>query len=423
MTKPDHPFRWGHVIPVALLPAALFAVGEGAIIPVLPAIAGDVGATLAVAGFVGAMLMVGELLGDIPSGTVISRIGERRAMIGAAALAVVGTSIALVAPNPWVLGIGILILGIATAVFALARHALVTTIVPISHRARGLSTLAGTFRFGYLAGPFLGAAVISLTGSVESVFVVQIVCCAAVVAVLFIFHDPERAATVHAARMAPLTGETAVGAEVGGLFRTIVTRRHVLLTLGMGSLILAALRASRQLVLPLWAVNIGLDETTTSIIIGIAGAIDFSLFFAGGWLMDRFGRLWTAVPATLGLAVGHLVLAFSHDLPGPTIWFVAVAMFLALTNGVGAGILMTLGADLADRRNPAPFLGAWRFTNDSGGALAPLIVAGLTALVSLPFAVGTLGVIGVGGALILRFFIPKHVPKLPPRGSRGESSR
>jgi hypothetical protein len=97
---------------------------------------------------------------------------------------------------------------------------------------------------------------------------------------------------------------------------------------------------------------------------------------------------------------------------------VALAMFLSLANGIGAGILMTLGADLADRRNPAPFLGAWRFTTDTGGALAPLIVAGLTALVSLSFAVGALGVLGLLGAVVLRIYVPRYVPSVRKGGGR-----
>ena len=409
MSDTQRPFRLRSVILVALLPTLLFSIGEGAIIPVLPAVAGDVGASLAVAGLVGAALLFGQLLGDIPSGLVVGRIGERAAMLGAAGLAVVGTVTAMLAPNPVVLGIGVLVLGIATAVFALARHALLTTYVPLHYRARALSTLGGTFRFGSLIGPFIGAATIQLTGQVGSVFVVQIVCCALAVLVLVFFGDPARAFGTQEPVIR--TGSIEVHDEARGLFPTLKAKRHILLTLGLGSMMVAALRGSRQVVLPVWAVSIGLDETTTSLIIGVAGAVDFSLFFAGGWIMDRFGRLWTAVPSMLGLGLGHLVLAFTHDLAAPGVWFAAIAMFLSLANGIGAGILMTLGADLADPQHPAPFLGAWRFTNDTGGALAPLLVAGLTAVLSLSFAVGTLGVLGLLGAIVLRVYVPRYVPK------------
>lgn len=409
MTTSERPFRWGAVVLVALLPTVLFSIGQGAIIPVLPSIAGGVGASLAVAGLVGAALMFGELLGDIPSGMLVARIGERGAMLGAAGLAIIGTAVAWLAPNPLVLGIGILVLGIATAVFALARHALLTTYVPLTHRARALSTLGGTFRLGSLLGPFIGAATIQLTGSVESVFVVQIVAAVAAGIVLVAFGDPEKAFGV--TEPIPQTGSIEVRAEARGLFATLRAKRRILLTLGLGSMMVAALRASRAVVLPLWAVSIGLDETTTSLIIGVAGVVDFSLFFAGGWIMDRFGRIWTAVPSMIGLGTGHLLLAFTHDLPDAGVWFAAVAIFLSLANGIGAGILMTLGADLADRRNPAPFLGAWRFTNDVGAAAAPLLVAGIAAIAPLSAAVAALGVLGLGGAVMMRVFIPKYLPR------------
>ena len=405
--RTEQPFRWSSVIVAALLPTVLFSTGEGAIIPVIPVIAGNVGATLAIAGFVSGMLVVGELIGDIPSGVVISHIGERTAMIAASGLSVLGLLTALLAPNPWVLGFGILVVGVATAVFALARHAFMTSFVPMQYRARALSTLGGTFRLGYLVGPFIGAGVISLTGAASSVFWIHIAGCVSAAVVLLVLADPEKTFAVRS-RRTETPGAREVEEEARGLFRTIRANRQVLLTLGLGSTMVAALRASRQVLLPLWAVSIGLHETQTSLIIGVAGLVDFSLFFAGGWIMDRFGRLWTAVPSMVGLGVGHLALAATAFLPGTVWWFIGIAMFLSLSNGIGAGILMTLGADLADPRHPAPFLGAWRFTNDSGAAAAPLIVSGLTALVSLPFAAGALGILGLAGAVVLRVFVPRY---------------
>jgi hypothetical protein len=86
-------------------------------------------------------------------------------------------------------------------------------------------------------------------------------------------------------------------------------------------------------------------------------------------------------------------------------------MFLSLANGVGSGILMTLGADLAPKDQPAPFLGAWRFSGDAGSAVAPLVVSLLTAVVSIAFASGALGIVGLAGAVMLARFIPRYVPK------------
>jgi MFS family permease len=113
----------------------------------------------------------------------------------------------------------------------------------------------------------------------------------------------------------------------------------------------------------------------------------------------------------LGLAGGHLALAFTHDAPAAVGWFIAAAMFMSVANGIGSGILMTLGADLADQRNPAPFLGAWRFTGDAGSAAAPLALSVLTATASLAFASGVLGVLGLVGAGILLRYVPRFVPR------------
>jgi MFS family permease len=398
-------FRFRSIALPALLPTLLFSIGEGAILPIVPLVATNLGATLAVAGFIAAMVMLGELLGDIPSGWVVARIGERKAMIYAALISIVGLIGAILAPTPLVLGVAMLLVGLSTAVFALARHAFLTTFVPLHYRARALATLGGTFRAGFFIGPFLSAGIIHLTGSTQSVFLVFIVGCLGAAGLLLLLRDPSEAL---AARRAPTRGEEFVAEESQGLFRTIWANRGVLVRLGSGVALVGAMRASRQVILPLWAVSIGLADAQTATVIGIAGAIDFALFYTSGQIMDRFGRLWVAVPSMVGLSLGHLVLAFTHDLSSAASWFVAVAIFLSLANGIGSGILMTLGADLADPRNPAPFLGAWRFTGDVGGAVAPLALSAFTALISIAAASGIMGVLGLIGAGILFRYVPRR---------------
>ncbi|TFB92766.1 MFS transporter [Cryobacterium sp. HLT2-28] len=421
MSNAERSFSLRSVALAAFLPTLLFSIGEGAIIPLIPIVANNLGASLAVAGLIAAMIMVGELIGDIPSGWVVSRIGERNAMIWAAMLSIIAVLICIAAPNPFVLGLGIFLVGLATAVFALARHAFMTTYVPLAYRARALSTLGGIFRAGWFIGPFIATALIRLTGSTQSVFWVFVVCCLGAAAMLLLLRDPSRTfgtpePVVAADGTTRSAGEELAAEESEGLFRTIWSYRAVLGKLGTGAGLIGAMRATRTVLLPLWAVSIGINEPDIALIIGIAGGIDFALFYASGQIMDRFGRLWTALPSMVGLGAGHLVLAFTHDLPSNVEWFIAVAMFLSLANGIGSGLLMTLGADLAPENNPAPFLGAWRFTADLGGAAAPLAVSGLTALVSLSLASGVMGVFGLFGAVLLGRYIPRYAPRRPRPG-------
>ncbi len=398
-------FQFRSIALPALLPTLLFSIGEGAILPIIPLVATNLGATLAVAGLIAAMVMVGQLIGDIPSGWVVSRIGERAAMIWSALVAVVGLVLSLLAPTPMLLGLAMLLVGLATAVFALARHAFMTSFVPIAYRARALSTLGGTFRLGFFIGPFISAAVIHLTGDTRSVFLVFIVGCLGAAGLLLLLRDPGSAL---AATRALTAGESLVARESQGLFRTIWASRGVLARLGSGAALIGAMRASRLVILPLWAVSIGIADAQTAIIIGIAGAVDFALFYVSGQIMDRFGRRWSAVPSMIGLAAGHLALAFTHDAHAAVAWFIAAAMLMSVANGIGSGILMTLGADLADRRNPAPFLGAWRFTGDAGSAAAPLALSAITAALSLAVASGVMGALGLLGAAILLRYVPRR---------------
>ncbi|MGL3199311.1 MULTISPECIES: MFS transporter [Curtobacterium] len=418
------------VVLSGFLPAALFAIGEGAIIPIIPIAADNLGAGLAFAGFVASLILVGELIGDVPSGVVVGRIGERNAMIGAAAVSVVGLLVCVWSPNAWVLAVGVFLVGVSTAVFALARHAYMTTAIPVHVRARALSSLGGVFRFGYFVGPFVSAGVIHLTGATQSAFWIHVTCCLLAAVVLLVIRDPATGArgfrkparasrpdagvpaTATAVAEPPTdTGAQFVQDEAHGLFRTIRAHRKVLLRLGSGAGLIGALRAGRQVILPLWAVSVGLDDSTAALVIGIAGAVDFALFYTSGQIMDRWGRLASALPCMLGLSVSYFLLAWSGHLDARVGWFVAIAIGMSLANGVGSGILMTLGADLAPRDHPAPFLGAWRFTGDFGSAAAPLLISGVTAVASIAVASGVMGVLGLVGAGVLLRYVPRYLPR------------
>ncbi len=194
--------------------------------------------------------------------------------------------------------------------------------------------------------------------------------------------------------------------------------RRVLSRLGVAAASLSAVRSARQVVLPLWGVSIGLDAQTIALVVGISGAIDFALFYASGQVMDRFGRLWAALPAMLLMGAGFLALSLTHDLPSAAMWFAMFAAVLGVGNGLSSGILLTLGADVAPKADPAPFLGSWRTLSDAGGAVSPLLVSAITAISSLAIGTGVMGVIGLLGAVAFLRWVPRFVPR--QNGHEGE---
>src|SRR3712207_5607113 len=158
---PRENVSWRSIAVPAYGPTVLVSVGQGAILPLIALSARDLGASVTVAALVVALTGIGQLLGDLPAGALAARIGEQRALVLACsvdALALVG---AFLARSLVLLGLAVLVTGLAGAVFSLARQAYLTEAIPLRMRARALSTLGGTFRIGLFIGPFIGAALVS----------------------------------------------------------------------------------------------------------------------------------------------------------------------------------------------------------------------------------------------------------------------
>lgn len=424
--------------PMIYGPAILFSLGRGAILPLIPLMAVRLGADLPTSGIVASAIVVGQLIGNLPAGWLVVKAGERMTMVLSGAIAFAGVIGMIVAQELVLFTAAIFVIGICSAAFGLARHAFMTTRVPLNFRARSLSLLGGAARFGMFVGPFVGALLLGLTGQESSAAWSFAVCLVACVALVWFGPDPEAelaAAEASAAAAGSLkselpaadTGDVVTGAiglpqrqqpTSAGVFRTSWHYRGVLAKLGLAASLLSAIRSARQVVLPLWGVSIGLDAQTISLVVGISGAIDFALFYASGQVMDRFGRLWAALPSMLLMGAGFFALAFTHDSMQSAMWFAMFAAVIGVGNGLSSGILMTLGADVAPQHDPAPFLGAWRTLTDAGAAVAPLLFSGLAAVATVGVATATMGVFGLVGALGFLRWIPRYVP----RGERPSSS-
>lgn len=385
---------WRIAVP-AYGPTALSSVGTGAVLPVLALTARDLGASVGVAALVVAMLGVGTLVSALPAGSLVTALGERQALVVAGLVEAAAMALALVSSEVWHLVTAVLLVGAASAVFGLARQAYLTDAVAIHLRARALSTLGGVHRIGLFLGPLVGAAAIGAWG-LRAVYVLGVVMALASVVLVLLTRDltaDHRAARAQLPR--PRLG--AVLAE----------HRTTLLTLGTGVLALAAARASRTSILPLWAEAIGLDAARTSLVFAVAGGVEMLLFYPAGAVMDRFGRVWTAVPTTLLLAAGLLALPLTADLAGLT----AVAVLMAVGNGLGSGILMTLGADASPEVGRAQFLGGWRLMAELGASGGPLLISGLAAAASLTVAALAMGAVTVAGGAWLARWVPRYDPR------------
>lgn len=384
----------------AFAPAALFGLAEGAMLPVIVASAYARGASTSVAAFIGALIGIGSLLTNIPSGMLATRIGERRAMLVAAAITALGLGLCIVnlgrgSGSLSAYGLGVLLIGAAGSVYSLARQSYLTEMVPLEMRARALSTLGGAMRVGLFAGPFLGAAATQLWG-LSGAYLVGI---AAILLAGAIVHRAPELELSDAHRQA--------AAEVTTL-GVLRQSWRLFLTLGVGVLLLQAIRQTRQVVIPLWASHIGLSPAESSIIYGIAGAIEALTFYPAGKVMDVHGRRWVAVPCVLIMALAFMLMPLTHAM----FTLVLVSMLIGFGNGIGSGIVMTLAADSSPAVGRLTFLGVWRELSDAGGGIGPVVLSVATGIVGLGAGIIVSGSVGIAAGAALWAWIPRpdHEP-------------
>ena len=374
-------FRFRDIALTAYGPTIVNSIGHGAVLPILALRARDLGADVSTAAFVVALLGVGMLLASLPAGALVARIGERRTLFLGGLVDAVAMATAALSNSVAMLGAAVVVSGMTWTAFMLARQGFMIDAVPTHLRARALSALGGSHRVGIFVGPLLGAGLIALT-DLRSVFVLAAFM--SVASGLLALLMPDLGTESRTAQRS--TGHLSVWA-------VLRQNRRTLLTLGVAVIVISASRSVRNGLLPLWADQVGISASTTSLIFSFAALIDIAFFLPGGWLMDTRGRMVVAIPVVASVAVAAFLLPLTDSATG----IAAVMALIAVGNGLGSGIVMTLGADAAPIAGRAQFLGGWRLCGDIGLSGGPLLVGAVAVFAPLATASLLIGGLAVAG--------------------------
>jgi MFS family permease len=393
--REQRPFTLRSLAFSVYVPTLLFSIGQGAVLPIIPLFALELGASTAVAGFVVGMRGLGLMLFDVPGGVAVSRFGDKGVMVlGTAMVAVVAIGASL-SKSVAVLALLMLIMGGGWAFWQLARLAYVSEVIPVDQRGRALSLVGGAHRLGLFLGPILGGFLGKYYG-LESAFYAQAAMGLAASTMMFIVVQQSSGA------------DDLAGHGIGGrLVATVVEHRRVFLTAGGAVIALQVLRQGRQVFLPLWGDAIGLDVAQIGLVYGISSFLDAGLFYPIGYVMDRWGRKWAGVPSLLTLAIGLLILPATTEVYG----YGLVAMLTGIGNGFGAGIVQVLGADFAPAERRGEFLGVWRLIGDVGNAGGPFVVSFVVGIASLGLAAICTGSLGLAGAVLMWLVVPETLQR------------
>jgi MFS family permease len=370
------------------LPIIVFAIGEGAVVPFIVLGAQNLGASAALAGAVFALSGVGSVVSAVPAGTLVSRVGSRRAAVVAVATTLLGLTGLILSTSVATYAVSIFVMGIGWSVWRLVRFDFLAGAIPAHRRGRALSLMGGSQRMGRFVGPLLAAALIATLG-LDGAFYLHMVVAVIALAVFV---------------SVPLTDvERPPRGEQRTLLRLAADHRRSFGTAGIGFVILVILRSALPVVLPLWAIHIGLDAAAVGVIFGASSAVDAALFYPAGVVMDRAGRKWVAMISIIILAGSFFLV----PLAGSFVSLLGVGLLMGFGNGIGSGYGATVGSDLAPPEARAEFLGLWQMMANLGNTGGPLLLGGLVAVASIGFASVAIGVIGVLGAAHVATLVPE----------------
>ncbi len=394
-TGPGEQFTLRRIALPAFGPSAIWSVGAGAVLPIVALSARGLGASVGLAAVIVGLSMATEFATVVPAGMLVDRIGERRALVLAGLADAAASALALAAPSLVVLALAVALLGPSGAVFLIARQSYLTAAAPLALRARAMSTLGGVTRVGLFVGPLVGAPLVARWGP-QAGFGVAV--------------GGGVLASVLAWRAADL-GEGARAAPVGGrrvqVSGVVARHRRVLMTVGLGIVAIGVARSAKVVVIPLWAEHVGLDAASTSLVFAAAALVEVLLFYPAGSVMDRHGRVWVAVPVSVLIGVGLLLLPLTSTVVG----LGALAVLMGVGNGLGSGIVMTLGADAAPTAGRAAFLSVWRLLSLVGQNGAALLVGGVAAVASIGAASVAVGAVVLAGGVWLARWLPEYDPR------------
>lgn len=372
------------------VPTVLMALSQEALLILLPLYLLDLGATPAFAALTVGLRGVGVLLFDVPAGMLVARFGDKPVLVGGLVAILCGLTAFAMLRDPFWLALAAVLLGAGHAAWMLGRQSYVADSCASDEIGRAISVMAGLQRVGAFIGPAAGGLIAGVLGFNAAFAAAAVSALAAVLLVLaFTERTAPPASDVH-------------GAGWRGTLRIVRTYRRVFATAGVAAFVLQLMRSTRQLLVPLFGQAVGLDVAAIGLIYSLSMAIDMSLFYPVGIVVDRFGRKWSAVPSMTLFAVGLALLPSASGFGS----LLAVAMVLGLANGLGTGIVMIMGADLARQSGQqGQFLGVWRVLGDGGIMTAPLLAGALAESASLAAAAFTVAGIGLAGALLVVFFV------------------
>jgi MFS family permease len=393
------------------LPSILMSLGQGILIPALPAIGVEFGVSGALAVQAITAQLLGRALALIPAGGAIDRWGAKPVMVIGAALATVsgiGTALAphfavvLVTQFAWGMGMSIWMFGREIAAFDM---------VKADQRGRQMSALMGIGSTGMALGPAIGGVLTDTIG-VRPLFWFYALASAVVLAISVAqpnTHSSKRK------KSGPLFSFSAIK-HIQPYYRMTYA---VLFISTFGQMARSQVTNSA---LPLYTQQeLGMTATQTGIIFSVIGIVTFSMIIPTGFISDKLGRKWAAVPAAVLSLTGFIMIPFFDTLP----LLIVAGLVIGIANGLAMGAMTIYTFDIIPAEYRGQLQALRRSVGEIGGLLSPPVVGVLSQAYGAGMAFWAVAPLHAVAAILLIFVAKESLKKrLAPEapGAEAEAS-
>ena len=392
---------------VAVLSAVAFcvALGFGILAPAIPVFAKSFGVTATQASAVISVFAFMRLIGAVPAGWLVDRIGERSVLITGLTIVAVSSALAGFSTTFGQLlgfrGIG----GLGSAMFTVSAMVLLLRSVGPEQRGRAAGAFQGGFLLGGVAGPAVGGLVTGISIRLPFFVYAATLGAAVVVVVTMMAHTHLREKDP----TAPVLTDPEEAKGWRQLVQALRDRAYVTaLAVNLGNGFTSF--GLRSAIVPLFVVySLGLKPSWTGYGLLAAAVVQAVLLLPAGRMADTRGRKPALIIGTGATALGFVALALTGAIPA----FLGAMAVL----GVGAAFLSSAPAavvgDITGGRRSGPIVATFQMMSDVGAVSGP-IIAGLivdsTGSYEAGFLVGA-GVIAV--AFVLATLMPETLRRLP----------
>ena len=351
---------------------AVNQLGFGSIVPVLALYAQSFGVSQSLIGVAIAVYGLARFVVALPSGQLADRAGRRTALAAGGLVTAAGNLLCAYAPTfPALVGARF-VAGAGAALIVTTGAIVMADITTPAQRGRTMAIYQGVFLFAVGVGPLPGGLIAGRFG-LAAPFLVYAVAGVLVTAVAWLY-VPE---TKHL--RAPERGDHRVPLPSFSAQLRLMASRPGFLLIGLIAFTNAVARTGGLFnIIPVVARDrLALDADRIGIGLAVASLVGLAVAYPSGTLVDRYGRKTVIVPATLlaGLSIVLFPIAPSYA------WFLLACVVWSVASGVSGAAPAAYAADVAPPGMNAAAMSMFRMLGDLGYVIGPIVLGLATDVV------------------------------------------